>query len=151
MLCMHLLMTVPSLAAEQQMRAPTKQDKCPVCGMFVYKYPDWVSAMSFADGTTLFFDGAKDLFKYYLNTEGKSHYRKAADAVALMVTEYYALELIDARGAWFVVGSNVYGPMGHELVAFRSREDAQEFLQDHEGKRVLRFEEITAEVLKGLE
>ena len=46
---------------------PSRQDKCPVCGMFVYKYPDWVSEIIFKDGKTVFFDGPKDMFKYYLN------------------------------------------------------------------------------------
>ena len=46
---------------------PDKKEKCPVCGMFVYKYPDWVGEIIFNDGSTAFFDGAKDLFKYYFD------------------------------------------------------------------------------------
>ena len=34
----------------------------------------------------------------------------------IAVTDYYAVEPIAARDAWYVVGSDVLGPMGHELV-----------------------------------
>ena len=46
---------------------PGKGEKCPVCGMFVYKYPDWVAELLFADGSFEVFDGAKDLFRYYFD------------------------------------------------------------------------------------
>ena len=48
---------------------PGPRDKCPVCGMFVAKYPDWVGYVELADGTRLVFDGAKrriaaDVFQF---------------------------------------------------------------------------------------
>jgi nitrous oxide reductase accessory protein NosL len=63
-----LLTAVPLLSAGDS--APVKpgpKDKCPVCGMFVAKYPDWVAAFVFRDGSTVFFDGVKDMMKYYFN------------------------------------------------------------------------------------
>ncbi len=45
---------------------PSPKDKCPVCGMFVVKYPDFVGEIVFKDGSYAVFDGAKDMFKYYL-------------------------------------------------------------------------------------
>jgi hypothetical protein len=55
-----LLMSVPSLwAGEITPVKPGPKDKCPVCGMFVAKYPDWVAALVFSDGSTVFFDGVK--------------------------------------------------------------------------------------------
>jgi hypothetical protein len=50
-----------------------------------------------------------------------------------------------------VIGSDVLGPMGHELVPHDSSEEAREFMQDHKGRRVLRFEEVTPELLKALD
>ena len=61
------------------------------------------------------------------------------------------LKNIDARKALFVLGSNVYGPMGKELVPFEKASDAQAFLRDHQGKKVLSFGEITPAILKSLE
>jgi copper chaperone NosL len=36
----------------------------------------------------------------------------------------------------------VLGPMGHEFVPLASQADAEEFLRDHKGRRMLRFNEI---------
>ena len=49
------------------------------------------------------------------------------------------------RGRWYVIGSDVLGPMGHEFVPLASRAEAEEFMRDHKGKRTLAFAEITAE------
>ena len=65
--------------------------------------------------------------------------------------DYYSLEFIDGRTAFYVEGSDVYGPMGKELVPFGREKDARQFLKDHKGKSLLRFGEITKEVLKGLQ
>ena len=122
---------------------PSKKDKCPVCGMFVYKYPDWIAEIIFKDGSTVFFDGAKDMFKYYFDIQKYSPEKNKRDIAAMYVTEYYAMKIIDARKAYFVLGSDVYGPMGHELIPLASDEDARVFMKDHKGKRLLRFREIT--------
>lgn len=121
---------------------PGKKEKCPVCGMFVYKYPDWIAAIVLPTGEDLYFDGAKDMFRYLKDNPGN-------DAVA-WVTEYYGLRMIEARKAFYVLGSDVYGPMGHELVPFATRQEAGEFKADHKGKRVLTYEEVDAAILKGL-
>ena len=36
--------------------------------------------------------------------------------------------------------------MGHELVPLASEADAQEFLRDHAGKGILRFDAVTPEL-----
>jgi nitrous oxide reductase accessory protein NosL len=41
--------------------------------------------------------------------------------------------------------------MGHELVPLRTRDEAAEFLRDHHGKRILRFEDVTLPLLQGLD
>ena len=40
---------------------------------------------------------------------------------------------IDGRSAHYVVGSDVTGPMGKELIPFATREAALEFSKDHGG------------------
>lgn len=124
--------------------------KCPVCGMFVAKYPDWTATASFRDGTTSYYDGPKDLFSHYLDTARYTPGKRQADIVALAVKEYYSLAMIDARAAFFVTGSDVYGPMGSELVPFRTEKDAASFKLDHRGKRILRFNEITRQTIQSL-
>ena len=38
--------------------------KCPVCGMFVNKYPKWTAVIETSDGTNYYFDGVKDMMKF---------------------------------------------------------------------------------------
>ena len=68
-LAVFLLLFLLDIAwgAEPAPGKPSKQDKCPVCGMFVSKYPDWIAEVVYKDGKTVFFDGPKDMFKYYFN------------------------------------------------------------------------------------
>jgi nitrous oxide reductase accessory protein NosL len=128
---------------------PTAQDRCPVCGMFTAKHPEFLAQVVFADGAYLTFDGPKDLFTYLLEPEAYGG-RSPADGDGIFVTEYYSLEPIEARAALFVVGSDVHGPMGHELIPFATRDDAEEFQRDHRGAAVLTFADVTAEVLAEL-
>ena len=134
--------TTPSLSAK---------DKCPVCGMFVNKYPDWVAIVAFKDFTTLYFDGAKDFFTWYHNMQKYTPAKNQADIVAIRVNDYYTLKQVDAKKASYVIGSDVYGPMGKELVPFGKLADAYAFLKDHKGKMVLRFSDVTPRVLKSME
>lgn len=130
---------------------PSGSDKCPVCGMFVAKYPDFLAQVIFKGGSNAVFDGAKDMFQYYLNLKKYDASKKSEDIESIYVTDYYGLNAIDAKSAVYVIGSNVTGPMGKELIPFAKKEDADEFMSDHAGKKSLKFEEITPEVLKDLE
>ena len=130
---------------------PKPADKCPVCGMFVAKYPDWIAQAIYRDGSYAVFDGAKDLFKYLVNLPTYAPTKRAADIAALYVTDYYSLTLVDGRAAWYIVGSNVLGPMGRELIPVAAEKEARQFMVDHKGKRLLRFSEVTADTLKGLD
>ena len=130
---------------------PKPTDKCPVCGMFVAKYPDWMAQAIYRDRSYAVFDGAKDLFKYLFNLPTYAPTKRAADTAAVYVTDYYSLNLVDGRTAWYVLGSDVLGPMGRELIPVAAEKEARQFMVDHKGKRLLRFSEVTADTLKGLD
>ncbi len=125
-----------------------KTDKCLVCGMFVSGFKNWVSEIVFRDGTYAAFDGPKDMFRYYLNLPKFNRSKKQSDIVGVFVTEYYSTKMMEAKGLFFVKGSDVMGPMGPELVPVASMEKAQSFMKDHGGKKILRFSDITMEVLQ---
>lgn len=141
----------PARGEELKLPAPGPRDTCPVCGMFVSRYPDWTATVLYQDGHAHHFDGAKDLFKYLLNRSRYAPGHSEADIVAIGVTEYYGVTRIDARAAWYVTGSDVLGPMGHELVPLTTRDEAEEFLRDHQGKRIVRFGEVTPALLEQLD
>ncbi len=144
-------LAIPAGAAGPTARKPAAGDKCPVCGMFVAKYPDFAAQMQFKNGSVLHFDGAKDMFKYYLSPGRYLTSRKQGDPTTIHVTSYYSLAPIDGRTAWYVVGSDVFGPMGRELIPFGNEAEAREFLKDHKGKRLLRFGEVTAAIVRELD
>jgi len=125
----HKQKTYPKLTA-------TKKEKCPVCGMFLYKYPEWISRINYSE-KSYGFDGIKDLMKFYFENQ--------TNIEEILVQDYYTQETLEAREAYFVTGSDVYGPMGNELLAFRDKKSAQRFMIDHRGKELLRFEEITVQ------
>jgi copper chaperone NosL len=89
--------------------------------------------------------------KYLLDLKKYEPGRSRNDIQAMGVTDYYGTQRIDALSASYVVGSDVLGPMGHELVPHDSPEEAREFMADHKGRRVLRFADVTAALLAGLD
>jgi nitrous oxide reductase accessory protein NosL len=141
-----LFLPVTASAENIQVPDPTPTDTCPVCGMFVAKYPEWIATVLYKDGHAHHFDGAKDMFKYLHDLPRWAPGHEADNISAIGVTEYYGLTRIDARNAWYVIGSDLLGPMGHELIPLASRADAEEFLRDHKGRRILRFDEVTGEL-----
>lgn len=149
-----LLAVVPVGFAQEpgvDVPAPGPRTTCPVCGMFVAKYPEWIATVLWQDGQAHHFDGAKDLFKFLLRLDRYAPGRAAGEIAVIAVTEYYGLTRIDARRAFFVIGSDVYGPMGHELVPLASRADADEFMRDHQGERVVRFDDVDWDLLMALD
>jgi copper chaperone NosL len=125
-------------------------DRCPVCGMFVYKYPEWAAQISFQDGAYYFYDGAKDMFKHYFNVAKYTAGRRKEDIKSMYITDHNDEEFIEAKAAFYVLGSDVLGPMGRELIPFKDKESAQEFLAEHQGKSILSFDEVTPALVESL-
>lgn len=125
---------------------PASRDRCPVCGMFVSKYPDWVSTITYDDGSAVFFDGVKDMLKYYYNIS-MYHPDKVADSILEMyVTDYYSMEVLPVGEVVFVLDSDVMGPMGKELIPLRGEGEAREFIRDHGGRQIS-FRDITVDMI----
>lgn len=124
--------------------------KCPVCGMFVDKYPKWAAEIQI-DGHTHYFDGIKDMMKFYF--EPAAYHKKATRAMitSILVSDYYTLDAIKAQEAWYVIGSNVYGPMGNELIPFKTKKDAETFKRDHFAKEVITFDQIAPSLIQSLD
>ena len=126
---------------------PGAKDLCPVCGMIVSKYPNWIATVLYKDGHAHHFDGAKDMFKYLQDLPKYAPGHRKEDIKAIAVTDFYNLGKVDARQAYFVIGSDVLGPRGHEFVPLANRMDADDFLKDHKGKRALTFDQVTAQLV----
>ena len=121
--------------------------KCPVCGMFVYKYPKWATHMV-VSGKDYYFDGVKDMLKYYFFDSDFKYDREKISKVE--VRDFYTLESIKATEAFYVMGSKVYGPMGNELIPFKTQKEAKNFIADHSGELV-EFSKVTPEMVISLD
>ena len=128
-------------------KVPNKA-KCPVCGMFVSKYPKWAAIMV-VDGKAHYFDGVKDMLKFYF-FDGDFKYDRSKIS-KFKVTSFYTLEAIDARRAYYVIGSDVLGPMGNELIPFKTLQEAKNFMNEHKGEEILKFNQITPKIVMALD
>lgn len=137
-----LVLASGSLYAAEPVK-PNPKDKCPVCGMFVSPYPQWIAEIVFKDGTYAVFDGPKDMFKYYFNVSKYNKAKTDKDISAMYVTEYYTTKMMSVEDVYFVKGSDVLGPMGKELVPVKGEREARTFMQDHKGEKMLKFGEIS--------
>lgn len=134
---------------EVEGRVEVREDeKCPVCGMFTYKYPKWAAQIYYKhdDHEHRFsFDGVKDMMKFYFDPLRWGSYQTSVrqNITKILVTDYYSGIGIDGTTAFYVIRSDIYGPMGHELIPFSTMEDATTFKNEHRGTKILKFEEIT--------
>jgi nitrous oxide reductase accessory protein NosL len=123
---------------------PALKERCPVCGMFVVKYPAWLAQVHMENGGTHFFDGVKDMMAFYFEPH---KYGSDSTVTELYVTDYYSQGWIDGKKAFYVVGSDAYGPMGHEFIPLDSMPAAEAFKKDHHGKEILSFDQIKLDLV----
>jgi nitrous oxide reductase accessory protein NosL len=149
------------LSAADSLRLPdgSKIDlaaECPVCGMVIggtdgqgasVTYKDGhvvgfhgVAAAVFKDGHTVGFEGARCLFIY--NSVPQTYNVDVKDIARQFVTDFTTKKVIDLSKAFLVLGSNVKGPMGYELIPFSGKEDAAKFAAENQGKWIVQLHEV---------
>ena len=140
-----------SFAAGHQDSTPPQKEKCLACGMFVAMFADRNASIQFKDASQAVFCGAKCMFKYYLNMNKYNPSKNKNDVNVIFVKDYHSATSNDALQAFFVIWSDVYGPMGHEPIPFEKEPDAKKFLKDHKGKKILRFIDIDPKLIISLD
>jgi len=140
LLTLLFLLLLPLTATAGDGGQVDKDERCPVCGMFVAPYQNWLTVVTMNDGQQFHFDGPKDLFRFIMDLSSYQPGRTLADIRQVQVTEYYSTRLMDATAVFFVTGSDVLGPMGAELVPIAGKANAEAFLKDHGGKAVMQFD-----------
>ena len=127
---------------------PTKKDRCPVCGMYVWKHRKNMAGFVFKDGKKVFFCSTKCMFHAYHNFK-KYFPNESKDSLKLIwVTEYYTTKPMDARKVYYVIGTDIIGPMGYMIVPVKGRKAAETLLRDHHGSRILTFDEVTEKIVE---
>lgn len=116
-----------------------KQMRCPVCGMYPSRYPQWRVQLIYADRSLRAFDSPVDLLQYL---ENRSRYEKGQPALELLpkiaaiyVSDFTQGAWVEVRQAWVVRGSKIRGPMnGPDYPAFASETAAQSFAAQQGGQ-----------------
>ena len=121
-----------------QPKEPPKGAKCVVCGMDVNMMPKFTSQLKLKNGKYVYTESPKHAIQYYLKNREK--------VSQIWVRDFSSGKWIDAKRAYYVRVEE--GPMGPDIVAFRSLVKARKFAK---GGKVLRFRDIDAEFLKHLD
>lgn len=119
---------------------------CPVCNMKVSTGDLGPAAVVFKDGKVVGFDAAGDFFRYVLAPD--KHGFDPGTIKNLYVTDRATKKFMEAKQAWYVLGSDVEGGMGLEAVPFSKKEDAEKFMADHKGKNVAAYSDVTLDALR---
>lgn len=118
--------------------------------MYPARFPTWATQIIFKDGSAHFFDSPVDLFMF-LDEPGRFDQSHSADDVeALYVADHLRATWLDAKTAFFVIGSDIRGPMrGPDIPAFASDTEATAFVSK-QGGRMLRFDAIDSSTVATL-
>jgi len=148
----------------------TQADECDVCGMVIPNHPGPTTETFYADqqpsghDNPARFDSTWEAFQYDFERENQGWERQAMyvtdyssvdyeiteDGGDLLISTHPEAEAFAPAGeVTFVVGSEVIGAMGKDLVAFTDDGDAEAFQADHGGE-LLALDEVTPSVIAGL-
>jgi len=127
-------------------------DECHLCGMLITRF-DGPKGEVFRKetGTQVFkFCSTQDMFSYYLDPENKRNIAQMlVHDMSKMPWGSDSIDdkyFIDAKTAWYVVGSEKKGAMGDTLASFSQQSDAQAFANEFGGK-VISFTDINYDTL----
>ena len=143
------------LALEAAREVPAEA-RCPVCGMFPARSPQWAAQIIFSNGDAQYFDSPLSLFMYLQDVARYSPGRSSGQIAAHYVTDASAppdgkrTPWVDALSAYYVHGSSAKGPMrAGNLPAFATRAAADAFAE-RRGGVVLAFGAIDAALVAEL-
>ncbi len=118
-----------------------KTERCTHCGMKIDPASAWRADLVGDDGKLTSFDTPRCAL-----TSWRSG---ATPAKSIRVLEYYDRQSRDGNDVRFVIGGDVIGPMGADLVPVDPPR-ASKFIQDHAADRALKLEDVTTQVLAGI-
>jgi copper chaperone NosL len=136
------MITRNRISKEKIVEPSDNKDICPVCGMYPARYPKNKCQLQTTDAEVVHFCSTQCLFEFLANP-GK-YAKNSTEAKFIWVIDFQNGQWIYARSAFYVIGSDLPGPMGNEAFPFASKENATAFIAAHSGE-ILRFDRVTIE------
>ena len=146
---------------------------CAKYGIDTSAHPEFRAYARLKDGSALAFASPKAMFAYFFEGENLSGNNGAASAeenlmsknsangnfdesnstdvyfggAELYVTDYASGEILRAQDAFYVFGSVLQSARGDDLITFARLQDAQNFMREKKGHKILQFREISAKLI----
>jgi copper chaperone NosL len=127
-----------------KIKEPTEKDACTVCGMYPASFPNHNCQIWTMDGSTLHFCSTQCMVNF--NAEPAKYVKETAKTKMAWVTLFSDGMYESAFGTYYVVGSQVTGPMGKEAIPFKFKNNAEEFVKTNGGK-IVSFQQLTPELV----
>ncbi len=147
-----------------------QSDQCEVCGMVIPNHPGPSAEIFYADEqpsgheNPARFCSTWEAFQYDFERQDRGWTREAFYATDYSAVDYDlttdggdvlisthpgAEAFVDATTVTFVVGSEVKGSMGQDLIGFSGADDAEAFQSEHGGD-LLAFDDVTRDTIAQL-
>ena len=146
---------------------------CAKYGIDTSAHPEFRAYARLKNGSALAFASPKAMFAYFFegessganfsgtsagaNSESKNPVSgnlgeaNSTDAnfggAELYVTDYASGEILRAQDAFYVFGSVLQSARGDDLITFARLRDAQDFMREKKGHKILQFREISAKLI----
>ena len=145
---------------------------CAKYGIDTSTHPEFRAYARLKDGGALAFASPKAMFAYFFESESSgANFSGSAGAnsvsknpasmnfdeansadvnfgsAELYVTDYASGEILRAQDAFYVFGSVLQSARGDDLIAFARLRDAQDFMREKKGHKILQFREISARLI----
>lgn len=146
---------------------------CAKYGIDTSAHPEFRAYARLKDGRALTFSSPKAMFAYFFESGSSGANFSEASAGAnsasknpasgnlgeanstdanfggaeLYVTDYASGEILQAQDAFYVFGSVLQSARGDDLITFVRLRDAQDFMREKKGHKILQFREISAKLI----
>jgi nitrous oxide reductase accessory protein NosL len=122
----HWLVLLLILATATAAVAAERQ-ACHLCGMYIDQYQHTAALLTERDGKETATCGVADMIRFIEDSGGPDAF------TSIKVVDWDTHQRIDASSATYVIGSDLVPDMIPNIIAFGSKEAAEEFIREHGG------------------
>ncbi len=119
--------------------------ECPLCGMIPARYPQFHCQMVLQNGDYVAFDSAAGLLTFLLFPDKTG--LSSGEVESVYFKDYVTETWIHSDQTYFVIGSEIMGPMGIEFLAVDSQEKAQSLMNQEKGELTVSYNQINRQFM----